>query len=158
SYVALSRHRDGLEVHYGRDDFANQDRLVRTLSRDRAKDMASDYERADPIQSYAERRGISFRERVAQVVRKVGPGKVRKLFDRPRRSADAWPSPDGSPRPERDPPEKERSGTGVERRETEAPERKMAADPEVEARRVRTKALVRHARAVNVIFETQEMG
>jgi len=158
SYVALSRHRDGLEVHYGRDDFANQDRLVRTLSRDRAKDMASDYERADPIQSYAERRGISFRERVAEIVRKVVPEKVRNMFDRPRPSADALPSPDGSPRPERDPPEKERSGTGVERRETEAPERKMAADPEVEARRVRTKALVRHARAVNVIFETQEMG
>ena len=45
SYVALSRHRDGMDLHYGRDDFANQDRLVRTLSRDRAKDMASDYER-----------------------------------------------------------------------------------------------------------------
>jgi Ti-type conjugative transfer relaxase TraA len=36
SYVALSRHRDGVDLHYGRDDFANQDRLVRTLSRDRA--------------------------------------------------------------------------------------------------------------------------
>ena len=44
SYVALSRHRDGVDLHYGRDDFANQDRLVRTLSRDRAKDMASDYD------------------------------------------------------------------------------------------------------------------
>src|SRR5579859_5501221 len=39
SYVALSRHRDGVDLHYGRDDFANQDRLARTLSRDRAKDM-----------------------------------------------------------------------------------------------------------------------
>ena len=27
SYVALSRHRDGMELHYGRDDFANPDRL-----------------------------------------------------------------------------------------------------------------------------------
>src|SRR4029434_9490109 len=45
----LSRHGDSLDLHYGRDDFANQDRLVRTLSRDRAKDMASDYERADPV-------------------------------------------------------------------------------------------------------------
>src|SRR5437763_15703509 len=50
SYVALSRHRDGMELHYGRDDFAGRDRLVRTLSRDRAKDMASDYELADPVQ------------------------------------------------------------------------------------------------------------
>src|ERR1700722_4935597 len=58
SYVALSRHRDGMELHYGRDDLAGQDRLTRTLSRDRAKDMASDYERANSLQSYAERRGI----------------------------------------------------------------------------------------------------
>jgi ATP-dependent exoDNAse (exonuclease V) alpha subunit len=43
SYVALSRHRDGMEPHYGHDDFASRDRLVNTLSRDRAKDMASDY-------------------------------------------------------------------------------------------------------------------
>jgi Ti-type conjugative transfer relaxase TraA len=36
SYVALSRHRDGVDLHYGGDDFAGRDRLVRTLSRDRA--------------------------------------------------------------------------------------------------------------------------
>jgi Ti-type conjugative transfer relaxase TraA len=47
AYVALSRHRDGVELHYGRDDFADQDRLARTLSRERGKDMASDYQR-DP--------------------------------------------------------------------------------------------------------------
>ena len=34
----------------------------------------------------------------------------------------------------------------------------MAADPEAEARRARTRALVRHARAVDAIFEAQEMG
>jgi hypothetical protein len=34
----------------------------------------------------------------------------------------------------------------------------VAADPEAEARRVRTRALVRHARAVDAIFEAQEMG
>ena len=48
SYVALSRHRDGMDLHYGRDDFADENRLVRTLSRDRAKDMASDYEADRP--------------------------------------------------------------------------------------------------------------
>ena len=80
SYVALSRHRDGMDLHYGRDDFASQDRLVRTLSRDRAKDMALDYEHADPTRSYAERRGITLRERVSEIVRKV-PEKVRGLFD-----------------------------------------------------------------------------
>ncbi|HLG82056.1 MAG TPA: Ti-type conjugative transfer relaxase TraA [Bradyrhizobium sp.] len=157
SYVALSRHRDGMDLHYGRDDFVGQDRLVRTLSRDRAKDMASDYERADPIQSYAERRGITFRERVAEIVRKVVPEKVRNIFDSVRSPREVV-GPDGGRRPERETPERERSGTQAERSETEAPERKVAEDPEKEMRRLRTRALVRHARAVDAIFEAQEMG
>jgi Ti-type conjugative transfer relaxase TraA len=157
SYVALSRHRDGVDSHYGRDDFAGRDRLVRTLSRDRAKDMASDYERADPVQSYAERRGITFRERVAEIVRKVVPEKLRDVFDGLRSPRD-MPGPDRGQRPERETPERERSGTPAERREAEAPGRKVAQDPEAEARRLRTRALVRHARAVDAIFEAQEMG
>ncbi|MDB5708240.1 MAG: traA3 [Sphingomonas bacterium] len=80
AYVGLSRHRDGVELHYGRDDFADQSRLVRTLSRERAKDMAGDYERADPARAFAERRGITFRERVAEIVR-VGAEKARGIFD-----------------------------------------------------------------------------
>jgi Ti-type conjugative transfer relaxase TraA len=157
SYVALSRHRDAVDLHYGRDDFAGQDRLTRTLSRNRAKDMASDYERADPAQSYAERRGITFRERVAEIVRKVVPEKLRDMFDGLGSPADVA-GPDSGQRPEREAPERERSGTQAERREIETPERKVAADPEAEARRVRTRALVRHARAVDAIFEAQEMG
>jgi Ti-type conjugative transfer relaxase TraA len=157
SYVALSRHRDGLDLHYGRDDFVNSDRLTRTLSRDRAKDMASDYEQRDPVQNYAERRGITFRERVAEIVRKVVPEKVRNMFDGLRSPSDV-PGPDGGRRPERETPERERSGVGALRRETEAPERRVADEPEKELRRVRTRALVRHARAVDAIFEAQEMG
>jgi Ti-type conjugative transfer relaxase TraA len=42
SYVSLSRHRVGMDLHYGRDDFGGQNRLIRTLSRDRSKDMSSD--------------------------------------------------------------------------------------------------------------------
>jgi Ti-type conjugative transfer relaxase TraA len=157
SYVALSRHRDGVDLHYGRDDFANRDRLTRTLSRDRAKDMASDYERADPVQSYAERRGISFRERVAEVVRSVVPEKVRNMFDGLRSPGEAH-GPDRGRRPEQEAPETERSGTAAQLRETEPPERKVAEDPDKELRRVRSRALVRHARAVDAIFEAQEMG
>jgi Ti-type conjugative transfer relaxase TraA len=157
SYVALSRHRDSVDLHYGRDDFAAQDRLTRTLSRDRAKDMASDYKGADPAQVYAERRGITFRERIAEIVRKVVPEKLRDMFDSLCSPGDA-PDPDGGPRPERGSPGRERSGTQAERRETEAPERKVAKDPEKELRRLRTRALVRHARAVDAIFEAQEMG
>ncbi|MFG1402071.1 Ti-type conjugative transfer relaxase TraA [Xanthobacter sediminis] len=110
SYVALSRHRSRLDLHYGRDDFADRDRLARTLSRDRAKDMASDYEQLDPVQDYAERRGITFRERVVEIVRKV------------------------------------------------LPDRTVAEDPEAVLRRARTRALIRHARAVDAIFAVQERG
>ncbi|MEO9623190.1 MAG: Ti-type conjugative transfer relaxase TraA [Qipengyuania citrea] len=62
AYVALSRHRTGIDLHYGRDDFASTDKLVRTLSRDRAKDMATDYtpERADEYgRAFAERRSLA---------------------------------------------------------------------------------------------------
>lgn len=59
TYVALSRHRSKVDLHYGENDFADRDRLVRTLSRERAKDMASDYERIDPVQSFAEQRGVT---------------------------------------------------------------------------------------------------
>ncbi|HVA15115.1 MAG TPA: Ti-type conjugative transfer relaxase TraA [Stellaceae bacterium] len=134
SYVALSRHRDGMDLHYGRDDFADENRLARTLSRDRAKDMASDYE---PAQSYAERRGITFRERVERVVEivKQVPEKVRGMFDGLRLPAD-----------------------GGQELERATPEREKAAVPEEALRRARTKALVRHARAVDAIFEAQERG
>jgi hypothetical protein len=60
SYVALTRHREGVELHYGRDDFASPERLARTLGRDRAKDMALDHAGADPAEDFAARRGIDF--------------------------------------------------------------------------------------------------
>jgi len=141
SYVALSRHRDGMELHYGRDDFANPDRLTRTLSRDRAKDMASDYEQRDPAQGYAERRGITFGERVAEIVRRVVPERVRNMFGGLCPSAEAVPGTGSARRPER-----------------EAPERKVVEDSEAALRQARTKALVRHARAVDAIFDMQERG
>ncbi|MBY8829387.1 AAA family ATPase, partial [Hephaestia mangrovi] len=53
AYVALSRHRDSVDLHYGRDDFADQQALTRVLSRERGKDMASDYPRV-----FADRRQI----------------------------------------------------------------------------------------------------
>jgi hypothetical protein len=135
AYVAMSRHRDGMELHYGHDDFTSQDRLLGALSRDRAKDMASDYERLEPARDYAERRGITFRARVAEIVRKVVPEKVRGMFHGLRLPADGGQGP-----------------------EQAAPERKVAEDPESALRRARTKALIRHARAVDAIFEMQERG
>jgi len=44
TYVALSRHRAETIVHYGRDDFADETQLRRTLARERPKDMALDYD------------------------------------------------------------------------------------------------------------------
>lgn len=129
-YVALSRHRDGMDLHYGRDDFADENKLVRTLSRDRAKDMVLDYEQAEPARDYAERRGIAFRERVAEIVCKIVPEKRRDRFDGPSLPA----------------------GGG------QGPERGAEQDPEAAMRRARTRALVRHARAVDAIFEAQKRG
>src|SRR3546814_10759991 len=59
--VALSRHRDGVQLHYGRDDSGYDRRLVRTLSRHRAKEMASAYgrDRDAEIRAFPARRGLS---------------------------------------------------------------------------------------------------
>ena len=72
AYVALSRHRDHVDLHYGRDDFADQSRLVRALSRERAKDMASDY-----AHDFAARRQIRLPE---SVVNKAKPTPTRDPF------------------------------------------------------------------------------
>ncbi|GGC06608.1 hypothetical protein GCM10011494_26530 [Novosphingobium endophyticum] len=84
SYVALSRHRDGVQLHYGRDDFRDTDRLARVLARERAKDMASDYARADPARTYAERRGITVRERAAEHLSRASRGIIRKAPEKAR--------------------------------------------------------------------------
>ncbi|KKL11414.1 hypothetical protein LCGC14_2546060, partial [marine sediment metagenome] len=161
SYVALSRHRDGMDLHYGHDDFAGQDRLARILSRDRAKDMASDYEQIDPARDYAERRGITVRDRVAEIVRKVVPEKVRGMFDGLRLPADGGQRPERAvPTPgvgEAQGPVRESAAAKV-RRTTDAPERAVAADPEAALRKARTDALIRHARAVDAIFSAEDAG
>jgi Ti-type conjugative transfer relaxase TraA len=59
AYVGLTRHREGVELHYPREDFADRERLARTLGRERAKDTTLDYAREnDLVQRYAERRGL----------------------------------------------------------------------------------------------------
>jgi Ti-type conjugative transfer relaxase TraA len=61
AYVGLTRHRDGVELHYAREDFADQARLARVLSRERAKDTSLDYPDRDGdelARRYAERRGL----------------------------------------------------------------------------------------------------
>ncbi|ATE68030.1 Ti-type conjugative transfer relaxase TraA [Rhizorhabdus dicambivorans] len=100
AYVALSRHREGAQIHYGRDDFADVSRLVRTLGRERAKDMASDYpmyrDRDAEAQSFADQRGLSGEIRVADAperkgVELLGPraGTMRQMGEDPRAVRDA---------------------------------------------------------------------
>ena len=72
AYVGLTRHRDGVQLHYGRDDFADQSKLVRTLSRERSKDMASDYPLPDAAaRGFAERREFRFGEVARDMVAKA---------------------------------------------------------------------------------------
>ncbi len=76
AYVALSRHRDEVALHYGRDHFADQSKLVRALSRERGKDMASDHK---PEQQFAELRGITFRQRIVEIARQL-PERAKSIF------------------------------------------------------------------------------
>jgi Ti-type conjugative transfer relaxase TraA len=69
AYVALSRHRDSVQLHYGRDEFEDLGKLTRVLSRERAKDMASDF---------AERRDIHV---PASMRPKEPPQRQRGMFD-----------------------------------------------------------------------------
>ena len=72
AYVGLTRHRDGVQLHYGRDDFADQSKLVRTLSRERTKDMAGDYPLPDAAaRGFAERREFRFGEVARDMVAKA---------------------------------------------------------------------------------------
>ena len=97
AYVGMSRHRDEVQLHYGRDDFADQRQLVRALSRDRGKDMAGDYARPeqDQARAFADRREIRFPEFARPVVEKVRD-KARGMFDgfRPKPATEKATSPE----------------------------------------------------------------
>ncbi len=99
AYVGLSRHRDGVRLHYGRDDFADDRQLVRTLSRDRSKDMASDHARdrdeQDRARAFADRREIRFSELAREMVVRV-EAKARSMFAgfRPKPTSEKATSPE----------------------------------------------------------------
>ena len=97
AYVGMSRHRDDVQLHYGRDDFAVQRQLVRTLSRERGKDMAGDYAKPeqDQARAFADRREIRFPELAREMVAKVRD-KARGMFDgfRPKLATEKATSPE----------------------------------------------------------------
>ncbi len=75
AYVALSRHRERVDLHYGRDDFADRHALTRALSRERGKDMAADYpapERTE-VQQPARNRFAGLKLRVTPDVPELSP-------------------------------------------------------------------------------------
>ncbi|WOF44739.1 Ti-type conjugative transfer relaxase TraA [Sphingopyxis indica] len=159
AYVAMSRHRDGVALHYGRDDFKDQSRFVRTLSRERPKDMASDYQKADPARDFAERRGIGFRERVAEIAR-AGAEKARGIFDGLRLSL---PDQDRGPA---SPPEQKRgmfdgldlSGAMLRAEHDPARQQQRDHDPQPMRAGGLRGAVERYARALDAIHQTRAQG
>ncbi|MCO6387767.1 Ti-type conjugative transfer relaxase TraA [Aliihoeflea sp. 40Bstr573] len=151
SYVALSRHRDGMDLHYARDDFASQDKLITTLSRDRSKDMASDYQQQiDPAQNYAERRGIDFATLAGEIERdRVLETAHDRIGDIIFGAGSRGQGADGSDR--------EAAGSGI-RQEIEAVAQEAGIDPDDALRHARRMALIRHAHAVSTIYATEDAG
>ncbi|MBS0986862.1 Ti-type conjugative transfer relaxase TraA [Acetobacter thailandicus] len=59
AYVALSRHRDSVSIHWSSDDVGDRDGLVKRLSRERLKDTTLDYlHDRDRDAGFAQRRGL----------------------------------------------------------------------------------------------------
>ncbi len=72
AYVALTRHRDGVALHWSAEELGDRAGLGRTLARERAKDTSLDY--GGPERAYAERRGLDpLRPESAIVVPRPGP-------------------------------------------------------------------------------------
>ena len=98
AYVALTRHRDGMQLHWSADEFGSREGLLRTLGRERLKDTSLDYAEgngaaipADPAacaqstqaQAYAERRGLHPLVPVSAIVVQAGQA-ARRLVSLPR--------------------------------------------------------------------------
>lgn len=157
AYVGMTRHRDGAALHYGCDDFKDRSRLIGVLSRERAKDMASDYTRADAAKEFAERRGIGLGERVAEIIRPVAE-KARGIFDGLRLSL---PGQQREPAPA---PERPRgifdgldlSGTLPKAHRGPARQHQREHEP-MRVGGVRG-AVERYARAVDAIRQTRALG
>ena len=86
TYVALTRHRDGVELHAGRDAFGDLAGLSARLGRDGSKEVTLDYidqkQGQAAAQAYAERRGIAGRLEVeSEIVLKQSIGAERAKTD-----------------------------------------------------------------------------
>ncbi|WP_254452852.1 AAA family ATPase, partial [Roseicella sp. DB1501] len=75
AYVALTRHREGVSLHWAAEAVGSREGLARTLSRERAKDTILDYGAA-----FAERRGLHPLAPRSEIVvrRSGGPARPRR--------------------------------------------------------------------------------
>ncbi len=103
AYVGLTRHRDGVALHYASEDFADPARLARSLSRERAKDTTLDYDRPggrepddDLVRRYAERRGLDRLHPQSEIIVQA-PILVPDLERETQRPSLAAPQPAPSP-------------------------------------------------------------
>ncbi len=64
TYVAMTRHRDGVRLYAGRDEFSDMAALTARLSRSQAKETTLDYDRA----GYAQRRGLNRNRPESEIV------------------------------------------------------------------------------------------
>ncbi|MBV0889847.1 Ti-type conjugative transfer relaxase TraA [Komagataeibacter oboediens] len=79
AYVALSRHRESVSVHWGRDDVGDRDGLVQRLSRERLKDTTLDYPHVrDQDAGFARRRGLHVPESEIVVEREKAASGLQK--------------------------------------------------------------------------------
>jgi Ti-type conjugative transfer relaxase TraA len=81
AYVALTRHRDGVTLHWSADEFGSREKLVETLGRARLKDTSLDYAPTAPAKAYAEHR--EFKVDGAILLAKeiaAGTARVRERF------------------------------------------------------------------------------
>jgi hypothetical protein len=162
TYVALTRHRDGVRLHYGRDEFGDGRALGRSLSRERLKDTSLDYGAgleaggaapgyegealARTAASYAERRGLEPLRPESEIVVRPGPERSAE-----RASAAAEPAPvasrqrpvagrslrerlGGVPAGGVDPVGEARRAVGLERLRQHVREEAGTADPLAQAR------------------------
>jgi Ti-type conjugative transfer relaxase TraA len=86
AYVALSRHRESVDLHYGRDDFRDQSKLERTLSRERGKDMASDYRTKEAAPKAEPKRSMFAGLKLKPTVSAASLGKAAPAQQRPERT------------------------------------------------------------------------
>jgi len=72
TYVAMTRHRDGVTLYADREEFSNVAALSARLSRSQAKETTLDYDQA----AYAQRRGVDARPREVVAAREIEAGRA----------------------------------------------------------------------------------